>query len=104
MTAALQSHLASEAITGALPPRETSYTIKANELAELLGITYTWLLRNRQRYEAAGMPPPLPHTRFVWSRKLMLAWIDGSGSAAAARPTAAEAASAALDAHFGGSG
>lgn len=64
-------------------PTQLSPTMTADELAGLLHIKSATLRRRRLALEAQGMPRPLASPGFVWSRRLVLAWIDGSLWAAA---------------------
>lgn len=56
-------------------------TISMPEISGLFGKSDTWFRKERDKLLAAGFPPPLPGAPTVWSRKLVMEWIDAGGVA-----------------------
>lgn len=82
-------------------------TITATEIAELLSLRRATFLRNRYKMERKGFPRPLPTGSqvLVWSRALVLAWINSNGVPDLLRDPAADpvaAARAVLEQRIGG--
>ena len=80
-------------------------TISAAEVAALLGIRRATFLRKRTAMQSAGFPRPLPLglTTPVYSRALVLAWIETNGLAPETQEGADPVAAArkALEARIG---
>ncbi len=88
-----------------MQPANSSITITASEIADLLGIRLATFMRKRGELHAAGFPRPLPTASLspVWSRRLVTVWIDtngGEGAPATVDPVAT--ARDALEARIGG--
>lgn len=87
-----------------MQPANSSITISASEIADLLGIKLATFMRKRAELHAAGFPRPLPTASLspVWSRRLVTAWIDtNGGDAPAAEAGHVAAARATLEARIG---